>query len=132
MTAVVRLEDGAKLGEWHAVGLDVTGHYRIAEEDRPHIRRIIDTFIYDRSTVTHLCELTPSYDLHFLHTEIEWEGFPPDEIRERLDERYAHEPTEDCYMHCSDIDRVKEMHVPFGRPASEDEARDYWQGNCPF
>ncbi len=132
MANALQAANEPKRGEWWAVGLDVTRHYKIAPEDRPHIRRIIDTFIYDRSTVTHLCELTPSYFLVFLHTEIEWEGFPADEIRERLDDRYAHEPTDDCYMHCRDIERIEKMHVPFGQPATEDEARDYWQGNYPF
>lgn len=123
---------GPKRGEWWAIGLDVTRHYNIADEDRPHIRRIIDTFMYDRSEVTHCCELTPSYWLVYLHTEIEWQGEPSEEIRERIDERYAHEETDDMYVHCAEIAGAKELHIAYGEPATEDEAREYWQGNYPF
>lgn len=121
-----------KRGEWWAIGLDVTRHYNLAAEDRPHIARIIDTFMYDRSVRTHCCELTPSYWLVYLHTEIEWQGFPSDEVRERIDQRYAHEETDDIYVHCHEVEAARQMNVAYGEPATQEEAREYWQGNCPF
>jgi hypothetical protein len=120
--------------DWRAVGIDVTAHYSVAEEDKPHVKRIIDVFFYDRNEHTHLCEATPSYFLRYLYTTIEYaEGvFFNEDLRERLDQEYAHCYTEDSYMHVSDVDRITELAAVYGEEATEEEVREYWQGNCPL
>jgi len=119
--------------EFWAVGLDVTDHFQIEDEDKPFISRIIDVFIYDKTEHTHCCELIPSYWLVYLNTFVLFEGEAPDEVHERVVERYCHVPTEDCYIHISDVDKLKDWHVKFhGEAENLEEAREYWSGNPPF
>jgi hypothetical protein len=119
--------------EFWAVGLDVTRHYQIEDEDKPFVDKIIDVFIYNKNECTHCCELTPSYYLEYLETFVLFEGDVPDEVRERIDERYCHEPTEDCYAHTYFVDGLTKWHVKFpGEAENLEEARDYWSGNPPF
>lgn len=123
--------------DWRAVGLDVTQHYNLQDEDRPHVTRIIDVFFYDRNEHTHLCELAPSYYLRHLYTVIVSPDETPDDVRDRLDGRYANEPTDDCYMHVSDVDRLTDLTASYGdsdedKAADEETVREYWQGNCPI
>lgn len=117
----------------HAVALDVTRHYNLAEEDKPLITRILDVFIYNPGERHHACEITPSYWLEHVYTTVETAVDTSDEDRERLDLKYAHEPTEDCYMHISDVEKVPEdRRKDLGEFESLEEAREYAQGNCPF
>lgn len=129
--------------EWWAVARDVTSDYSIAEEDKPKIKRILDVFYYDANTYTYCCELAPSYHLRYLYTTIETDLDTLDEDRDRLDEEYCHEPTEDIYMHASDVKSLPaDLKVAFGEIADhidrsdpqeeEDYVRETWQGNCPF
>jgi hypothetical protein len=122
--------------DWRAVGMDSTFAYIIAEEDRPYVKRIIDVFFYDKNEHTYVCELTPSYFLRHLYTFIEWADGPEVSAgkQDELDNRYCHEPTDDTYMHCSDVDRLTEFvaTLPDSGNDTEDEVREHWQGNCPF
>ena len=131
--------------EWHAIALDVTEHYRLAEEDRPYITAIWDVFFYDATTATHLCEITPSYHLRYLYTTALTVDDCPDSVRDRIDSAYCYEPTEDTYMHVSSVKRYISAHPDRHHAASaklnahddpeedaEEAIREYWQGNCPF
>lgn len=119
--------------EFWAVGLDVTKHYELEEEDKPYVSNIVDVFIYNKNEVTHCCELTPSYDLVYVDTFIRFGQFTSDEVRERIDSRYCHEATEDCYVHVHDVDKLKEWHakVP-GEPTTIEEAHECWVANPLF
>lgn len=118
--------------DWRAVGLDVTSHYHIDDEDKPYVERIIDTFFYDRTEHTHLCEMTPSYFLRYLSTFIVSKENTPEHVREHLDQKYCYEPTEDSYVHVSDVDRITEFTATYGEDADEETVREYWSGNTPF
>jgi len=93
----------------YAVALDQTLDYYIEPEDAPYIARIWEGYVFDRNQRTHCCELTPSYFLLYLQTRVELtdDGHAlDDEARDRLCNRYEREPSDDCYVHCGDIERL--------------------------
>ncbi len=137
---------------WMVFSQDETEHFRIEPEDAPFIERILAVYIYNASETTNCCEIIPSYDMigvyHTVHTQLGVEC--DDATRDRLDETYAHEGLDDCYMHVSAVESVIKTHgakrcVPFGEhtvggePFWKDEedqgeefVREHIQGNPPF
>ena len=123
-----------------AVALNETRHYLIDPADKPYIDRILGVYILDRSERTHCCEITPSYSLEHVYDTVVASFDCPDDIRERLDERYAHLGGDDIYVHCSVIDALPADRIRVWRGddpiESDDEAmehaREHFQGNCPF
>lgn len=125
----------------NAISRNVTGYYNIRDEDKSLIEEIRTVYAYDPESATHLCELTPSYDLRYLHTyivftdELETKK-RSDEVRDELDQRYCHEDGEDTYMHCSDVrsftTRNPSHHKECGEFESIEEACEYLNGNWPF
>ena len=118
--------------DWRTVALDVTGHCDFSEGDRDYVKGIYDVYMYDHNERTFCCELTPSYYLVHLYTTIVFVDNIRDATRERLDETYCHIPTDDCYMHVSSVERIKVGVASYGQDATEEEAREYWQGNPVF
>ncbi len=123
--------------DFWAVPIDVTQYYNIADSDRPHIKKIVDVFIYDRNERTYCCEITPSYYLIYLYTTIEFAD--PDiseDVRDSIQQAYCcYESTDDCYMHCSNVERIKGQvqYDSSGKYEQDEETvREYWQGNCPY
>jgi len=107
------------------------------------VGKMFGVYLYDPSTVTHCCELTPSYALEFV-------GSHPlvipddDDGRERLWDEIMEGDSqcEPCsYFHCGDIDRmptIKRGELKSGTyelPQEWDdmeEAREWWQGNPDY
>lgn len=89
----------------YAVALDETEYYNIDPADAPHIERIMGVYLFDRNERTHCCELTPSYYLIHLYDEIVF-STDADDVMEALDEKYAHEPSDDIYVHCGEIEKI--------------------------
>lgn len=121
--------------DFWAVALDVTASYFISEEHRPYIKAIKDVFFYDQNSQTHLCEATPSFYLNHLHTFVEFNENTPDEMQDKIDQAYCYEPTDDSYMHCSDVERLPQrvQYDATGKEEQDEEiVREYWQGNYPF
>ena len=124
--------------EWRAVQFDETHHWNIPGHLRPFVRRMLGVYFYNANEVTHCCELTPSYYLRGLQNDVECVDDTPDAIRDELSELALSEPCEDCYVHCHVVDR-KPFAAFLGsvgtdgedEPVSEDDVREYWQGNCP-
>lgn len=127
----------------NVIAMDETQYYNIAEEDRPHIKQILGVYLYQPDVRTFCCELTPSYWLEPLYTTIIFAdhvyGEGPDDVADNdlmdeLDNKYAHEPMEGCYVHCRVIKArpfAPLEHIEGGEFESEEEAREYYQGNCP-
>lgn len=99
----------------YAIALDETDGYIIADKDRPYIRAIRGVYCFDRNRRTYCCELTPSYFLIHLYDAVIWteagealDGFKLDE----LDQKYAYCGGEDCYMHCSRVQRIIDRDQP--------------------
>lgn len=117
-----------------AVALDVTADYNIDPNDRPYITKILDVFVFDSGEHTYCCEGTPSYWLEPLYTTIHFAENTPDDIRDRLDDKYCHEATDGCYVHVSQVAAMSDQVNLPARVLAEtlEDAREYWQGNCPF
>lgn len=120
----------------NAVSLNETRHFNFQEADKAYIKEVRSTYAYNPESCTHLCELTPSYELRFLHTYIIWEGEPSEDKREELENRYCHEGSEDTYMHCADVRQFakdhSDAHKECGEFDSMDDACEYLQGNWPL
>lgn len=120
----------------NAISLNHTRYYNVKNEDKRYIKEIRSTYIYDPESGTYLCELTPSYDLRFLHTFIVWDGDPSEETRAELDETYCYTDNEDVYMHVSDVRNFAKRNPANAKECGEfddtEEAREYLNGNWPF
>ena len=100
-----------KVIDAYAIALDETEFYNLDPADAKHIKRIFGAYVFDRNQQTHLCELTPSYYLIYLYTSIE---FADDDTREALDEKYAHEATDDGdYIHCHEAEKILAAAKPY-------------------
>lgn len=136
----------------YCLAFDETQGYAIAEADRPLIAQIQSVYLLDRNQRTHLCEITPSYYLtHLYDTVVAVDGVG-DEERDRLDSEYAHEASDDKYVHCHEIDWIIEARdrgvvYHYGDPEVPDDEdktdeenhdaqmealREHFCGNCPL
>lgn len=120
----------------NALTRDETRYYTIRPEDKPYIQKICGVYAYNPESSTHLCELTPSYDLRYLHTYIVWEGDPSEDKRAELDERYCYEGGDDTYMHCADVRQFAKNHPDLHKECGEfdtiEDACEHLNGNWPF
>lgn len=116
----------------NAISLNQTSYFNLKDEDKSYIKEVRATFAYNPESCTHLCELTPSYELRYLHTYIVWDGDPDDDKRAELEERYCHEGDEDTYMHCWRIKHRQEDIKECGEFDSMEDACEYLNGNWPF
>ena len=116
----------------NAISLNETQYYNIKDEDKPYIKEIRSTYVYNPESCTHLCELTPSYDLRYLHTYIIWDNEPNDDMRDELDGRYCYEYGEDTYMHCYAVERLTCPKKECGEFEDMESACEYLQGNWPL
>ena len=141
MTAARKHDKSEIKPDFQAVKLNVTRFYRIEKEDTSYIDAIWDVFMYDKNTHTYCCEMTPSYFLIHLYTTVVFKDelckesdAVSESIRDRIDQRYCFEPTDDCYMHVSDIDELPlRDKTNYAEPfEDEEDAREYMCGNCPF
>jgi len=94
----------------HVIGIDETSHYTFGPEHILYIDQILAVYLYDANERTHLCEVTPSHFMRFLHHVVrltEAGENLSDEKREELYNNYETENVnEDCYMHCRDLERL--------------------------
>lgn len=139
------------------IALDRTHNYFIEAKHQPSIARIEEVYLYDKNQHTHCCEFTPSYYLIHLYTRV---IFTPegdqlnDHEQDEIFQAYEHEGTENCYVHCHEIDALEAKAKPFtyhthGDPefgAAENEfeneeafhdavmeaLREHFQANCPI
>lgn len=122
--------------EWRLCFVEVTGY--MPEEWRKVLGRGFEWYVYNASTVTHLCEATPSYRLVPVRVEFE-RGYEDgaEELRALgFDSMTEVEgEMEATYMHCSDVERLKHTTVP--QPDEEDSEEqqeasvvEYVSANC--
>ncbi len=87
---------------------DETDLYTLPDDEAPYIKAIKCVYLYDKNYKTHLCEMTPSYYLIWLYTEVYFteKGEELDEFeKNEYYEKYEHGGAdEDKYFHCHDID----------------------------
>ncbi len=141
------------------IALNRTHNYLIDQTHLPSIARIEEVYLYDKNQHTHCCEFTPSYYLIHLYTRV---IFTPegdklnDHEQDDIFQAYEHEATENCYVHCHQIDALEAKAQPkdftyhvhgdpeFGDAEDEFESkeafhdavmealREHFQANCPI
>lgn len=116
--------------DFHAVALDETRYCRIDAADAPYIDRIFGVYVYDAAEYTYCCELMPSHWLEPVYTTVHCKPDTPDDIREALQEKYAHCGMDGYYMHVRSVPTTER--VRYGKADSIDDVREYYQGNCPW
>jgi hypothetical protein len=138
--------------DWYAVVFNETAYCNL-QESSPFIEKMISVYIYNANSVTHLCEITPSYFLAHVYDDVVFKdeafaGMPEaeaEEKREEICDKLLHGPgsgvDQDTYMHVSAVDAIPaDRKNHYGTPRKteadegdgEDEVREYYQGNCPF
>jgi len=101
--------------EFKVVCIEETQHYTdkaLVEK----VGKIHAVFLYNKNSHTHCCEITPSYELHYIDTtysdHIEDE-LQREEVDEHIQEANLHRELIE-YHHVSGIDSIPEKyHVPF-------------------
>lgn len=110
------LRDGSPAPKFCAIAFDRTSTYEMnTPEERERLLNILggkifDVYLYDRRKQVHACEITPSYELHYVYSVgniletsiVEWS----EKDREWADEqlRAANTDTDVMYVHCHSID----------------------------
>jgi len=90
------------------VKLDETAHWSADVQEK--VGRIFGVYLVDLNSATHCCEITPSYELHFV--ESQWTNEIPEDESERfhdLIEENDSPRNEIKYMHCHSVDAFPEI-----------------------
>lgn len=88
------------------VALEPTDDYHFTEEERRHVKAVYDIFLYNRNEHTYCCELTPSYWLYYVDTQILFQDGAPDSARAAITGKYTLGPGDSCYVHVRAIDAI--------------------------
>lgn len=112
------------------ISVNDTQHYNIQPNDRADVKEVRTVYAYTPETGTYLCELRPSYELHYLYTYLVTADHVEADRADELDTQYCYEGGEDTYMLCCSaaFKTAKEC----GEFDDMEAAREYLQGNCPF
>lgn len=128
------------VGLWFCVWFDETNDWNLSEEQKAAIKQIRSVYIFDKSSVTHLCELQPSYFMIGLPFSIVYHDHVSEEERDRIENDLYLEGDSDTYMHCSSVERLPEDRFdaygndidPDCEDRGEEQVREYYQGNPKF
>lgn len=106
-----------------AVRMDETEYWVDAFLKKYQIKRVWAVYVYNQNHHTHCCEITPSYELHFVEYQFEYEDGVehPDALIDEIDgERYKAQADAEpvSYYHTHVIDRI-----PYRRRARWDRER---------
>lgn len=100
--------------------------------------RLLSVYLYDERSHTHCCEITASYDLHFV--EIQISAIPEDDDQREIVFNMLQEAADDCeiseYYHVRNIDKLpteqsdnKSHRYELGEYDDMEEALEYARGN---
>lgn len=116
--------------EFKAVKINETTHWNEKFRETYGITKMLGVYVFDPNECTHCCELTPSYEFNFIHTQVDWSKELNEEEKEEMEDQILES---DCqtesiiYMHCSSINRMKTIEI--GEFDTIEDAVEYFQGN---
>ena len=121
---------GKTMPKFKAVKVNETQHWNEEFRKKFGITKIFGVYVFNPNEATNCCELTPSYELNFVHSDAECDDELSDEMREEMFDKIMEgdihtEPV--TYMHCRDIDRMKTIDI--GEFETIEDAIEYCQGN---
>lgn len=135
------------------IAYNETSYYNIEDEHKPFIKAIRNVYLYDKNEITHLCEITPSYWLIWLYTQViftdagnELGDFEKNDIFEKYEQCGGND---NIYVHCHEVDQVEATakknefrYYVYGatgvnledtsREEQMESLREHFQGNCPL
>lgn len=112
------------------VKIDETGFWNEDFRKKYGITKLMGVYLYDSELGVRVCEITPSRELNFVHTQPDYGDDLTEEQREEMWEEINEA---DCqsepvtYMHCGSVQRHAPM--PLGEFEDMDEALEYCQAN---
>ena len=134
--------------DWRIVKLDDTRYFDETWHKSVGLKSCATYYVYDANRHVHLCEWTPSLELHAVAVDAEYTDYDAttDEAREEVDEvlRSAMYDQEVTYVHVDDLGKAPQQHIKDDtkREDGEDDEhfylriveglREYYQGNCPY
>ena len=92
--------------------IDQTDHW--CDEVAKKARRIFGVYVYDADYRVHLCEMTASYECHFVESQTDYPNDFDEAEEEKLhDQIMTGDAQTDpvCYWHCNYLDRAPEFHI---------------------
>jgi hypothetical protein len=95
--------------------------------------RVFSVYLYDSSVRTHLCELTPSFELHLISTWVEpapGDEFSDDENEWFFDALLPDADSAIIYMHCSEIRALPSRDVACDPEDTFEEVLEGCVANC--
>lgn len=105
--------------------IKVSNHKHWREDIQNVTTDIWTVYAFDMNTHVHCCELTPSYELHFIANDYSEIDDLTEEQREDLNEKILSAYDEQvCYMHVSDVDRMVARNPKLTRKVEVDEDGD--------
>ncbi|HEC72599.1 MAG: hypothetical protein ACTSW7_00595 [Candidatus Thorarchaeota archaeon] len=115
--------------EFKAVKIDETRHWNEKFREKFGITEMVGVYVFNPNEATHCCELTPSYELLFVHTQSDWDIELNEDEREEMYDGINDSDTDQdsIYMHCSSVDRMETVDI--GEFEDEYEAIEYCHGN---
>lgn len=103
------------------VKIDQTKHW--SDKITKEIGKIYTIYLYDKSVITYLSELTPSYYLIPLYYSTEFgEHKYSEQVAEDIQSEFSNE--EPIYMHCKDVDKLE--HYPLCFPRFRQDTLNKW------
>jgi len=118
---------------YRVVAVDETRYFEnLPEADKLAIDRIESVYMYDFNTVTYMCSYwSKHYFLMHLYTNVYVKAGVSEEERERLQDIYGNEPTQDDYFPIEMIDAEKNQVIvgELKEDQDETELREYLMGN---
>lgn len=70
--------------DWWFVAIDETQDWCLPEKQ--WVDKIHTSYLFDRNRHVHCCELTASYEMWPLDYHITWQGDPPEDVREQIEQ----------------------------------------------
>jgi hypothetical protein len=111
-----------------------------AETAPKKVKSIHEVYLFDRNSQTYCCEITPSYWLEYLRSDVEWNEEPTEEERNAMEEELITinaNADNSCYRHVRDVEAyVKanptQAHIDKNEYDTMDEAIEQHDANHVF
>lgn len=105
--------------------IKISDHKHWREDVQSATKDIWTVYAFDVNTHVHCCELTPSYELHFIAQDYQEIDDLTEEQREDLNEKILSGYEEDvCYMHVRDVERMMSQQPKLTRTVEVDDVDD--------
>ena len=97
----------------YVVSLDETNNYNLDPRESGYIQSIKGVYLYDWNEQTYCCEFAPSYWMYYLYNEVVFNEKGEklsDEEKSAIYDIYENCNSNDIYVHCHTIDKIKKQH----------------------